>query len=98
VAEDTQAEIASDLGVSRSLVTQVVNDEGVKDVTRNELSTEEKRAEVREYVEDSPTASNREDTEVAAKLGVSRELVNKVVNSGNDTIIYHGRVKARPPG
>lgn len=35
------------------------------------------------------------DTEVAEKLGVSRELVNKVVNRGNDTIIYHDRVKAR---
>ena len=54
--EDTQEAIAEDLGVSRSLVTQVANDPAVKDVTRNELNTNEKREQVREFVEDTPTA------------------------------------------
>jgi len=60
VTEDTQQAIADDLGVSRSLVTQVANDADVKDVTRNEVNTDEKRERVREYVEDNPTASDRE--------------------------------------
>jgi len=60
VTEDTQQAIAEDLGVSRSLVTQVANDPDVKDVTRNELNTSEKREQVREFVEDNPTASDRE--------------------------------------
>jgi hypothetical protein len=53
VTEDTQQAISDDLGVSRSLVTQVANDADVKDVTRNELNTDEKRERVREFVEDS---------------------------------------------
>ena len=35
------------------------------------------------------------DTEVANKLGVSRELVNQVIKNTNGSIIYHDRVKAR---
>jgi len=54
VTEDTQRAIADDLGVSRSLVTQVANDPDVKDVTRNEVNTDEKREQVREFVEDTP--------------------------------------------
>ncbi|AFH21526.1 DNA adenine methylase [environmental Halophage eHP-3] len=60
VAEDTQEAIAEDLGVSRALVTQVANDPDVKDVTPNELTTDEKREQVRTYVENNPDASNRE--------------------------------------
>jgi ParB-like chromosome segregation protein Spo0J len=48
VTEDTQQAISDDLGVSRSLGTQVANDADVKDVTRNELNTDEKREQVRE--------------------------------------------------
>ena len=35
------------------------------------------------------------DTDVAEKLGVSQELVSKVVNRSNDTIIDHERMRAR---
>jgi hypothetical protein len=35
------------------------------------------------------------DTEVAEKLGVSRPVVNRVVNNVDVNIIYHDRVKAR---
>lgn len=56
------------------------------------------RLRVREYYEDNPDASYREVAEVAAKLGASRQLVTKVVNSTNGSIIDHNRAKARPPG
>jgi N6-adenosine-specific RNA methylase IME4 len=35
------------------------------------------------------------DTEIAERLGVTRQLVNGVVNNANSCIIYHDRVKAR---
>jgi 16S rRNA G966 N2-methylase RsmD/DNA-binding MarR family transcriptional regulator len=62
VAEDTQQAIAEDLGVGRKTVSRAVDDleESGKLGHLTELSTEEKRAEVREYVEDNPDASNRE--------------------------------------
>jgi hypothetical protein len=53
VTEDTQQAIAEDLGVSEGLVSEVANDPDVKDVTRNELNTDEKREQVREFVEES---------------------------------------------
>jgi DNA (cytosine-5)-methyltransferase 1 len=61
VAEDTQEAIASDLGVGRPTVTRAIDElpEDVKRVQVNELSTEEKREQVREYVEANPEASNR---------------------------------------
>jgi predicted transcriptional regulator len=92
VVEDTQAEIAADLGVSQYLISQAIDEVGGNDIVPNKLSTEEKRAEVREYVEANPTASDRE---VAEKLGVSQPLVSKVCNRINGNIITHDRVKAR---
>jgi N6-adenosine-specific RNA methylase IME4/Trp operon repressor len=60
--EDTHTEIASDLGVSRETVRR-----GANELERDgklaqvcELTTDEKREQVREYVEDNPTASDRE--------------------------------------
>jgi len=62
VAEDTQADIAADLGIGQSTVDRAVTelrDSG--NLTQvGKLSTEERRAEVREYVEANPTASDRE--------------------------------------
>jgi len=60
VAEDTQEAIAEDLGVSQGLIAQIVDDVGVKNITPNKLTTDEKREQVRTYVEDKPDASNRE--------------------------------------
>lgn len=62
VAEDDQAEIAADLGVSAQTVGRAVNEleEGGNRFQVESLSTEEKRDQVREYVEDAPTVSNRE--------------------------------------
>jgi DNA-binding MurR/RpiR family transcriptional regulator len=65
VAEDTQADIAADLGVARSTVAYAADElrESGKLVNVDELSTEEKRAEVRAYVEANPAASDREVAE-----------------------------------
>jgi hypothetical protein len=70
VAEDTQADIAADLGVSRRLIGYAIEElgENGKLGTLSELSTEEKRAEVRAYVEANPTASDRE---VAREVGAA---------------------------
>jgi len=35
------------------------------------------------------------DTEIAEKLGVSRQLVTRVIKNATDSIIYHDRVQAR---
>ena len=57
---------------------------------------------VRQYIElswdrtdDGDLIRPETDGEVAEKLGVSRRLVSKVVNRGNDAIIDHERMKAR---
>jgi hypothetical protein len=47
--------IADDLGVSEGLVSEVANDPDVKQFTREPINTDEKREQVREYVEDNPT-------------------------------------------
>ena len=61
VQEDTHKEMAQDLGVSRGLVSRIINeDKDVKDVTRNGLTTGEKRDKVRSYCDENPDASNRE--------------------------------------
>jgi len=59
VAEDTQQAIASDLGVDPATVSRAIDECG-NDLQVQELSTGEKREQVREYVEANPTASNRE--------------------------------------
>jgi 16S rRNA G966 N2-methylase RsmD len=60
VAEDTQEAIAEDLGVSQWTVSQALDEIDVKDIGANKLTTDEKREQVRTYVEDNPNASNRE--------------------------------------
>jgi 16S rRNA G966 N2-methylase RsmD/DNA-binding MarR family transcriptional regulator len=62
VAEDTQEAIADDLGVARVTVTRAIDSlqENGKLVQVDELTTDEKREQVRTYVEDNPNASNRE--------------------------------------
>ena len=49
-------------------------------------------------VDDVAARLDETDSEVAEKLGVSQQLVSKVVNRSNDTIIDHDRVKARLGG
>ena len=53
VAEDTQKEIASDLGVDDNTVHRAIHesDELVKLSQQGRVSTEEKREQVREYVD-----------------------------------------------
>ena len=62
MAEDTQEAIASDLGVSKKTVNRAVEElrENGKLCQVTQLNTEEKREQVRAYVEANPAASNRE--------------------------------------
>ena len=62
VAEDTQEAIASDLGVSQKTVSNAVGElRGSGKLSKpTKINTEEKREQVREYVDANPTASNRE--------------------------------------
>lgn len=63
VAEDTQAEIASDLGVADDTVRrarQELKDNGLLKFSGENFTTDEKRQQVRAYVEDNRNASNRE--------------------------------------
>jgi len=62
VTEDTQADIASDLGVDPATVSRAIDECG-NELQVQELSTDEKRQQVRAYVEDHPDASNREVAE-----------------------------------
>ena len=57
MTEDTQQAIADDLGVSRKTVGRAIDElpEDVKRGQLTELNTEEKREQVREFVEDNPT-------------------------------------------
>jgi len=68
VDEDTQAEIAEDLGVSQKTVSRAVDElpEDVKSIQVNKVNSLDKK-EVREYVEDNPDAGNRE---VARAVGL----------------------------
>jgi ParB-like chromosome segregation protein Spo0J len=57
---------------------------------------------VKQYIEavwsrtdDGDLIRTETDSKVAERLGVSRQLVTEVVNSANDGIIYHERLKAR---
>jgi predicted transcriptional regulator len=56
VTEDTQQAIADDLGVSQQLISDSVQElrEIGKLTTHSRLNTDEKRDQVREYVEDTP--------------------------------------------
>jgi DNA (cytosine-5)-methyltransferase 1 len=79
VGEDTQQAIAEDLGVSEDTVRRAKEDavdEGLLNLSGENLNTDEKREQVREYVEANPTASNRE---VARKVDcdVSHVTVGK---------------------
>lgn len=82
--DDTQEDIASDLGVSQSLIAQVSKDGDVKDTIPNNLTTEEKQAKVREYFEENQGASNRQaaedvDFEVShVSISSWRKEMNKV--------------------
>jgi DNA modification methylase/transcriptional regulator with XRE-family HTH domain len=62
VAEDTQEAIAEDLGVAQKTVSNAESElrENGKLSKPTKLSTDEKREQVRTYVEDNPDASNRE--------------------------------------
>jgi transposase len=79
VVEDTQAEIAADLGVSQDTVYRAKQHhrENGKLTQVGELSTEEKRAEVR-VVEDT-------QAEIAADLGVSEQTVGRAVSDLEDS-------------
>lgn len=62
VAEDTQEAIAEDLGVSKKTVNRAIEQlrENGKLCQVTQITTDEKRDQVRSYVEDNPDASNRE--------------------------------------
>jgi len=62
VTEDTQQAIAEDLGVSPQTVTNALDEipDDVKKSKLGKLSTDEKREQVREFVEDNPSVSDRE--------------------------------------
>jgi DNA-binding MurR/RpiR family transcriptional regulator len=67
VQEDTQEEIASDLGVSQWTVSQALNEIDVNDIGANKLSTQEKRDLVQSYLEANPDSSNREMANFSSK-------------------------------
>jgi DNA (cytosine-5)-methyltransferase 1 len=76
VREDSDADIALDLGVHRVTVQRArteLEDDG-QFVQVNNLATEEKKREVREYVESNPKASDRE-VESAVDCDVSRSTI-----------------------
>ena len=56
--EDTQQAVADDLGVKQPTVSRAIEElpADVKRIQLNKLSTDEKREQVRGFVEDTPTA------------------------------------------
>jgi predicted transcriptional regulator len=62
VEEDTQEDIASDLGVAQQTVSNGVQElqQRGKLTKHSKLTTDDKRDLVRDYCDDNPDASNRE--------------------------------------
>ena len=95
MTEDTQEAIADDLGVARATVTRAV--ESLQSsgnlVQVDQLTTDEKREQVREFVEDSVHISHLRNLNIPSEREQKRDAVRSYIENNRDTPEPGGRFR-----
>lgn len=88
--EDTQRDVALDLGVSQATVANAAKEipDSVKPIKDNQLNTDEKRDRVQDYLEKNPGASNREAADTV-DFDVSHVSISKWRKEWNQIDVIH---------